>query len=104
MGSNIDLNKVSLGKGYIILTSSKPDQMTWGNSFSNNLIKSLREKDGMPSLNEAFAKARCSNRKRYQWLTLIRKRQTPVMKSDWTGNDIVLGAPTLEQVKEIPET
>lgn len=103
MGSNIDLNKVSLGKGYIILTSSKPDQMTWGNSFSNNLIKSLREKDGMPSLNDAFAKARALTESDTNTGNSSSKRQTPVMKSDWTGNDIVLGAPTLEQVKEIPE-
>lgn len=57
-GSNIDLAKVALGKGYIILSSSRPDQMTWGNSFSTNLIKALKSGNGMISLNEAFEQAR----------------------------------------------
>lgn len=102
-GSNVDSNKVAIGKGYIILTSSKPDQMTWGNAFSSNLIKALREKDGMQGLTEAFAKARSMTENDTSLGNASSKKQTPVMKSDWTGNDIVLGAPTIEQVKEIPE-
>jgi tetratricopeptide (TPR) repeat protein len=102
-GSNLDASKVAIGKGYIILTSSKPDQMTWGNSFSNNLIKALRDKDGMQGLTEAFNQARTMTENDTALGNASSKKQTPVMKSDWTGNDIVLGAPTVEQVKEIPE-
>lgn len=101
-GSNIDLNKVALGKGYIILSSSRPDQMTWGNSFSTNLIKALRSGNGLTSLNEAFEQARAATENDTALGNPSQKKQTPVMKSDWQGNDIVLGAPTAEQVKEIP--
>lgn len=102
-GVSIDLNKVSLGKGYIILSSSKPDQMTWGNSFSRNLIAALRQGDGLVGIQEAFARARDKTEADTTSGNISQKRQTPVMKSDWKGNDIVLGAPTVEQVKDIPE-
>jgi len=101
--TGLDPTKVALGKGYIILTSSKPDQMTWGSSFSSNLIKALKEKDGLAPLTFAFQKARELTEQETSAAGSREKKQTPVMKSDWVGNDIVLGAPTLEQIKEIPE-
>ncbi len=100
--ASVDSSKVNLGKGYIILTSSKPDQMTWGSSFSSNLIKALKENDGMAPLTTAFQKARELTEQETSGSSNS-KKQTPVMKSDWVGNDIVLGAPTKERIKEIPE-
>lgn len=101
-GYNVDLNKVVLGKGYVILTSSKADQMTWGDSFSRSLTKALRDKDGMVPLREAFEKARQDTEHATTYNQPRGKTQTPVMKADWKGNDLVLGAPTEEKVSEIP--
>lgn len=101
--ANVDASKINLGKGYIILTSSKPDQMTWGSAFSSNLIKALKADDGMAPLTTAFQKARELTEQETSAGSATSKKQTPVMKSDWVGNDIVLGAPTKERIKEIPE-
>lgn len=101
-GYNVDLNKVVLGKGYVILTSSKADQMTWGDSFSRSLTKALREKDGMVPLRDAFEKAKQDTEHATTYNQPRGKTQTPVMKADWKGNDLVLGAPTEEKVSEIP--
>lgn len=101
-GYNVDLNKVVLGKGYVILTSSKADQMTWGDSFSRSLTKALREKDGMVPLRDAFEKAKQDTEHATTYNQARGKTQTPVMKADWKGNDLVLGAPTEEKVSEIP--
>ncbi|MFN8553256.1 MAG: tetratricopeptide repeat protein [Candidatus Obscuribacterales bacterium] len=101
-GYNIDIDKVALGKGYIILSSSRPDQMTWSDAFSRNLIKALRQQDGLIPLKDAFEMAK----KQTEVDTSIigpTKKQTPVMKSDWTGNELVLGTPPIEKVSELPD-
>ncbi len=99
---NLDLSKFVLGKGYVILTSSKPDQVTWGDIFSSNLVKALRQNDGLVSLNEAFKFAQ--ERTHYETTHDCEgcKEQTPMMKSDWTGNDLVLGAPPAERTAGLP--
>jgi tetratricopeptide (TPR) repeat protein len=102
-GYNIDIDKVALGKGYIILSSSRPDQMTWSDSFSRNLIKALRQQDGLIPLKDAFEIAK----KQTEVDTSIigpTKKQTPVMKSDWTGNELVVGTPSIEKVSSIPDS
>lgn len=102
-GKGIDPEKVVLGKGYIIMSSSQPDQMTWGNSFSTNLITALKSQDGMVSLQKAFADARLATENDTATGNSSTKKQTPVLKSQWQGNDLVLGAPTIGEVKEIPD-
>ncbi|MBX9690530.1 MAG: caspase family protein, partial [Candidatus Obscuribacterales bacterium] len=41
---NLDLERVALGKGFIVLSSSKPEQLSWGTLFTDNLINALKEK------------------------------------------------------------
>lgn len=101
-GYNINIDKVALGKGYVILSSSRPDQMTWSDAFSRNLIKALRQQDGLIPLKDAFNIAK----KQTEIDTSLigpTKKQTPVMKSEWTGNELVLGTPPVEKVAEIPD-
>jgi len=100
---NIDLDKVVLGKGYVIASSSRPDQMTWGDVFSKNLVKSLREKGGLISFQEAFAAA--GQRTEYDTTHDCQgcQTQTPVLKSEWTGKDLVVGVPPVSRVKALPE-
>ena len=99
---NIDLSKFVLGKGYVILSSSQPNQVTWGDIFSQNLIKGLRENDGLVSLNDAFKYAQQQTTHDTTHDCPGCKEQTPVMKSDWTGNELVLGAPPAEHTEGIP--
>jgi len=98
---NLDLGKVVLGNGFIILSSSQPNEMTWSAAFSRNLTNALRQEDGLISLNKAFAVAR----QKTEAETAARdwkKKQVPVMKSSWTGADLVLGAPPAERVANLP--
>ncbi|MBS2006340.1 MAG: tetratricopeptide repeat protein [Cyanobacteria bacterium SZAS TMP-1] len=89
----------SLGSGYAILCSSKADQEIKGNEFSNNLIAALRQNNGMVTIDQAFASARDKTESD----TASRGRQTPVMKADWHGGPMVLGTPSTEKVRDIPE-
>jgi tetratricopeptide (TPR) repeat protein len=94
---NLDLNKVVLGNGFIILTSSQSNEITYSNAFSSNLVEALRKEDGLISLNKAFAIAQ----QKTADATAAkdpRKKQIPVMKSAWKGTELVLGAPSAEQV------
>ncbi len=99
-GYNIDLEKVVLGKGYVILSSSGPDEITYDDSFSRHLVESLRQQNGLIPLRSAFASAQKATQVDSAKQS---KRQTPIMKSDWSGNDLVLGVPTVEKVSALPD-
>jgi tetratricopeptide (TPR) repeat protein len=99
---NLDPEQLPLGKGHIILSSSRPDQITWSTSFSDNLIKALRDGDGLTSLQEAFARARARTESDTAIDSKGTRQQTPVMKSDWSGKPLVLGIPPLERMRSIP--
>ncbi|MBX9572822.1 MAG: tetratricopeptide repeat protein [Candidatus Obscuribacterales bacterium] len=101
---NVDLDQIALGKGFVILSSSAADQLSWKDLFSENLISALKEKDGLVSLDEAFAKTR----KQTEYDSLYRmvggKRQTPQLKSDWKGNDLVIGCVPVEETEGLPQS
>lgn len=98
---NFDLQKAVLGNGFIILSSSQPNEMTWSTAFSRNLTKALRQEDGMISLNKAFDIARKATEVETAAAGPGRK-QIPVMKSSWTGSDLVVGALPAERVADLP--
>lgn len=98
---NLDPEKLQLGKGYVLVSSSRPDQMSWGNVFTTSLVKALREQDGLIPLELAFERA-CEATERKTSTTPGYKRQTPVIKSDWKGHDLIVGTPPAERVSDIP--
>lgn len=102
-GFNVELEKVIVGKGLMILSSSQSDQLSWQTIFSDNLTSSLSEKEGLIPLDEAFLKAK--QKTEYDSVNRIYngRKQTPVMKSDWSGNDLVLGCEPLDSTTGIPE-
>ncbi len=100
-GFNLDLQKVVLGNGFIILSSSQPNEMTWSTAFSRNLTKALRQEDGMISLNKAFEIAKQKTEVETA-AAGAGKKQIPVMKSSWTGSDLVVGALPAERVANLP--
>ncbi|MDR3616207.1 MAG: tetratricopeptide repeat protein [Candidatus Obscuribacterales bacterium] len=99
---NVDLSKFVLGKGYVIVSSSKPNEVTWGDIFSSNLIKGLRTNNGLVSLNDAFKFAQEQTHFQTTHECQGCKEQTPVMKSEWTGNDLILGTPSAEKTAGLP--
>ncbi|MBS2008031.1 MAG: tetratricopeptide repeat protein [Cyanobacteria bacterium SZAS TMP-1] len=102
-GYNVDLDKVMLGKGYVILSSSQPNEITWNSAFSRNLIAALRTEGGMVPLQKAFAMARDKTASE----TMIghpERKQTPAMKADWKGTDLVVGTPPLETISALPSS
>jgi tetratricopeptide (TPR) repeat protein len=102
-GYNLDLEKVSLGKGYVILSSSGPDEMTYNDVFSRHLIEALRQQNGLVPLRAAFASAKKATQEETGKLAGHNKKQTPVIKTDWQGNDLVVGTPPVEQVSALPD-
>ena len=100
---NFDPEQMVSGSGCILISSSKPNQMSWGNIFSKNLIASLKLKDGMISLEEAFEKAKQQTETdTTAYAGRYTAKQTPMLKSDWKGKDLCIGVPALEQVDELP--
>lgn len=101
---NIDLDQIASGKGFIILSASASDQLSWKSLFTDNLITALKEKEGLISLDEAFAKTR----KQTEYDSIYRmvggKRQTPQMKSDWKGNELIVGCVPVDETPGLPQS
>lgn len=100
---NFDPEKMSLGTGQVLISSSQPGQMSWGNIFTASLINALKADDGLVPLDTAFTEARAQvEAKTSQTPGLT--RQTPAMKSAWKGHDLILGVPAAEPSAAIPQT
>jgi len=98
---SVDLSQLAAGEGLVILSSSRPEQITWSASFSKNLIEALRQNNGFIALEDAFTIAK--NATELDTTKEGSKRtQTPVMKSAWTGKPLILGAPEVERHKGVP--
>lgn len=98
---NVDMEKVVLGNGFVILSSSQPNEITRNTAFSKNLIAALRQENGLISLSKAFAITREKTAAETGGAD-AKKRQVPLMKSTWTGTDLVLGAPPAERIANLP--
>jgi tetratricopeptide (TPR) repeat protein len=98
---NVDMEKVVLGNGFIILSSSQANEITHSSAFSRNLIAALKQEDGLIGLNKAFAIAREKTSKE-TGAADARKKQVPLMKSAWTGTELVVGTPPAERVANLP--
>lgn len=97
---NLDLDKVLLGNGFVILSSSQSNEITQSSAFSKNLVAALRQEDGLITLNKAFAIAKRNTE--LETSKDSRRRQVPGMKSAWTGADLVVGVPPVERVSNLP--
>ncbi|MDZ4837945.1 MAG: tetratricopeptide repeat protein [Candidatus Melainabacteria bacterium] len=98
---NLDLSKVVMGNGFIIMSSSQPNEITWSSAFSKNLTSALRQEGGLISLDKAFAIAK--DKTASETATAgFKKKQIPAMKSTWSGTSLVLGAPPAERVANLP--
>ncbi len=94
-------NSLVTGSGFIVMTSCEPDQMSWSNIFSTNLIAALKEKEGLIALGEAFEKTRTQTEQETAGKQFTAK-QTPMLKTDWKGKDLIIGAKAVEEASDIP--
>jgi tetratricopeptide (TPR) repeat protein len=96
-----DGSGIITGSGFIVMTSCEPHQMSWSNIFSTNLIAQLKEKDGLVALGEAFEKTRTKTEEETTGKQFTAK-QTPMLKTDWKGKDLIIGAKAVEEASDIP--
>lgn len=91
----------SPNRGYIVLSSAQRDQESSGDVFSTNLVAALKENEGLIGIKEAFNKAKAQTEQQTrQGANVV--LQSPVLKADWKGKDLVIGSPGAEEESEIP--
>lgn len=92
--ANFDAEQVAQGTGQLVICSSSPNQVSWESKhypngiFTHFLIESLRKN---AKLKTAFDDL--TERVQTEVLQDRGELQTPVLKSRWTGSDLVLSAP-----------
>lgn len=105
---NFDAEALAEGCGQMVICSSRPDQQSWESKryqngvFTRNLLESLR-KGGAKS---PIAKAFTSTEQLVQ--DEVREdhpgaRQTPMLQSKWSGNELIISTPAASPSK-IPPT
>ncbi len=91
--TNIDLEKVPLGNGQIVISSSQSDQVSWelkdrpNGAFTHCLLDVLRHQEDS-TIPQVFQNLQDSVQQ-----TVLRERgalQTPVLKSNWKGKQVSL--------------
>ncbi len=94
--SNVNADEIAQGTGQLVISSSLPNQVSWESKkdqnsvFTKYLMEGLKTK---PNLGEAFAFMR--NKVQEEVLRERGVLQTPVLKSKWQGNELVIGAPAV---------
>lgn len=91
---NFDAEKLPLGSGQLVITSSAPDQLSWESKryengiFTRKLLEGLRSRGEKTTLKDAF--------KFLQDAVLAEaqedyaEKQTPLLKAKWQGDELVL--------------
>ncbi|HEY9753833.1 MAG TPA: caspase family protein, partial [Oculatellaceae cyanobacterium] len=94
-GSNVDADAIAQGTGQLVISSSKPDQVSWESKADQNsvftrcLMDGLQCKGANTSLDDAFEYMKDSVQSE-----VLKERgvlQTPVLSSKWQGNGLMLG-------------
>lgn len=93
---NVDTSLLQ-GTGQLIICSSAQNQLSWESKryqngvFTRQLIESLRQQKGKPTMGQAFE--RLKDAVESEVLQDRKELQTAVMKSKWRGKDLIIGAP-----------
>jgi hypothetical protein len=103
---NVDASHVVAGTGQLVIASSRPDQLSWeakkypNSVFTKNLIDCLRKDGGSTKLGTAFKVLQ----ERVQQEVLFERGQlqTPEMKSQWRGDDLMLATKPAQPRPGIP--
>jgi len=93
---NFDASSLAEGSGKMVICSSEPEEQSWESKrysngvFTKHLLEGLRTKGTNTPLTDAFKQAqeKISDEVKQDHPGLT---QTPVLRSKWTGRDLVLG-------------
>lgn len=105
---NFDIGQIPIGKGVVLICSSKPNEISWESKnysngvFTRRLIESLQQKGDYTRLSEAFQYLQDQVQTEVQ-----RDRaqiQTPVLRSAWTGDDLVIATRVAKPRPGLAET
>lgn len=94
----IDPEELSQGSGKLIICSSSPEESSWESKryqngvFTRKLLEGLRANGKRTTLGEAFQFVEKSVAAEVQ--EDYAAKQTPIMRSKWNGNDLVLAVPS----------
>lgn len=95
---SLEMEKISLGKGQLVISSSSKDQLSWESKrypngiFTRKLIEALQKRGAATPLSEAFEAIERTVADEVQQDE--GQGQTPQLKSDtWVGNELLLAAP-----------
>jgi uncharacterized caspase-like protein len=105
--NNISADEVFQGTGQLVICSSQPSQVSWESKRYNNgvfthyLLEGLRKNGNGTKIAEA-----CGYMKDKVQDEVLKDRgelQTPVMRSKWEGNDLIVAAPPTEVRSGTPD-
>lgn len=103
---NVDASRMVAGTGQLVIASSKPDQVSWeGKSYENgvftrHLIDSLKLKGNQTKLGQAFDDMK--DKVQQEVLMERGQLQTPELKSQWKGEDLILSIVPTQPRSGIP--
>lgn len=105
---NFDASTLAEGSGKMVICSSEPEEQSWESKrysngvFTKHLLEGLRAKGTSTPLTDAFKQAqeKISDEVKQDHPGLT---QTPVLRSKWTGRDLVLGVKP-SQPEPLPPT
>lgn len=103
---NVDTSQIVAGTGQLVIASSKPDQTSWeaktyaNGVFTKQLIEALKKRGDHTKLGEAFEQLQ--DKVQQQVLLERGQLQTPQIKSQWQGNDLVLATRPSQPRQGIP--
>ena len=103
---NFDSKSLALGTGQLVICSSAPNEVSWESKryqngvFTHQLIEGLRSGGAKATLGSAFQKMKASVID--EVLADRKELQTPVLKSKWNGNDLIITLPP-SKPHRIPE-
>lgn len=92
--TGVDANELSTGSGQLVIASSKEDQISWESKklangvFTAVLLETLKKQGDSTTVGKMFDRLKDDVQD-----TVLRERgtlQTPVMKSQWSGNDVLI--------------
>ncbi|MBS1955022.1 MAG: caspase family protein [Cyanobacteria bacterium SZAS-4] len=94
--TGVDAGELSAGSGQLVIASSKEDQISWESKklangvFTAVLLDTLKKQGASTTIGQMFDGLKDDVQD-----TVLRERgtlQTPVMKSEWNGNDVLIAA------------
>ncbi|MBK9143183.1 MAG: caspase family protein [Candidatus Melainabacteria bacterium] len=105
---NFDIGQIPMGKGLMLICSSQPQEVSWESKnyqngvFTKQLMDGLKHRGEFTRLGEAFDYMK--DKVQQEVLRDRGQLQTPIVRSAWKGDDIVIAARPAKPKPGLPET